>query len=534
MRAFANGSNANPMNPDPLDRLHKLLALLVLFSLLGACGSGGLAGPVNPPAPPGPPVNGPAWPAFGGNAQHTATATIAAQSLGRILWQTPVDLAPQYGGGGSYLLSHYGSPVISSRNTVLVPVKTTANGSFRFEARNGSNGALLWSAPTDYVVPPHNWFPSFNLTLAQTGRVYAPGAGGKLHFRDDVDSATGTVQTTVFYGAAIYAASTAQLDAAITINTPLTVDAAGNVYFGFLATQPNAAGLSSGIARISATGNGIWGAAATIANDASVDRLAMNSAPALSADGAFVYVAVSNALGEGYLLRLNSATLERTASVRLLDPRTGTPAWITGDSTSSPTVGPDGDVYFGVLEANRPSHNYRGWLLHFDAGLGQTRIPGGFGWDITASIVPAAAVPSYTGASTYLILTKYNNYGGAGTGNGLNRMAILDPNQSQPDMITGNPTMQEVLTVLSPTPDPGYAGGVKEWCVNTTVVDPVTRSVLMNNEDGQMYRWNLVTNTLSEQIRFTNGLGESYTPTALGPDGVVYAINNAMLFAVGR
>jgi hypothetical protein len=320
MRTFANGSNANPMNPGPLDRLHKPLALIVLFSLLVACGSGGLAGPVNRPAPPGPPVNGPAWPAFGGNAQHTATATIAAQSLGRILWQTPVDLAPQYGGGGSYLLSHYGSPVISSRNTVLVPVKTTANGSFRFEARNGSNGALLWSAPTDYVVPPHN------------------------------------------------------------------------------ATQPNAAGLSSGIARISATGNGTWVAAATIANDASVDRLAMNSAPALSADGAFVYVTVSNALGEGYLLRLNSATLERTASVRLLDPRTGTPAWITGDSTSSPTVGPDGDVYFGVLEANRPSHNYRGWLLHFDAGLGQTRIPGGFGWDITASIVPAAAVPSYTGA----------------------------------------------------------------------------------------------------------------------------------------
>jgi hypothetical protein len=94
--------------------------------------------------------------------------------------------------------------------------------------------------------------------------------------------------------------------------------------------------------------------------------------------------------------------------------------------------------------------------------------------------------------------------------------------------------MVEVLTVLGPTPDPGYPGGVKEWCVNTAVVDPVSKSVLVNSEDGQMYRWDLVTNTLSEQIRFTNGLGESYTPTALGPDGVVYAINNAVLFAVGR
>jgi hypothetical protein len=514
--------------------MNRKILVLVPFALLVACAGGSLSEPVDPVPPPGPPVNGPAWPSFGANAQHTATATISAQPLGRILWQTPVDLAPQYGGGGSYLLTHYGSPVISSRNTVLVPVKTAANGSFRFEARNGATGALLWSANSDYVVPPHNWFPSYNVTLTSTGRVYAPGAGGKLYFRDDVDSATGTLQTVVFYGAAAYAAATTQLDAAIMINTPLTVDAAGNVFFGFIANQPNPAGLSSGIARISSTGAGTWVAATVIANDATIDRLDMNSAPALSADGTSVYVAASSALGEGYLLRLNSLTLERIASVRLLDPLTGTPAWISSDATSSPTVGPDGDVYFGVLEANRPSHNYRGWLLHYDAALGQTKIPGGFGWDITASIVPAAAVPSYTGASTYLVMTKYNNYGGAGTGDGLNRMAILDPTRSQPDRITGNPTMLEVMTVLSPTPDPGFAGGVKEWCVNTSVVDPVSRSVLVNNEDGQMYRWNLVTNTLSEQIRFTNGLGESYTPTALGPDGVVFAINNAMLFAVGR
>jgi hypothetical protein len=58
--------------------------------------------------------------------------------------------------------------------------------------------------------------------------------------------------------------------------------------------------------------------------------------------------------------------------------------------------------------------------------------------------------------------------------------------------------------------------------------------MLVNNEDGQMYRWNLETNTLSEQIRFNNGLGQSYTPTAVGADGTIYAINNSQLFAVGR
>jgi hypothetical protein len=508
------------------------LATVVAATLI-ACG-GGEGGMVpSPPGPPGPPVSGPAWTEFGGNAQHTAIAAIASQPLRRIVWQTPVDLAPQYGGGGSYLLTHYGSPVISSRNTVLLPVKTTASGSFRFEARNGSNGALLWSATSDYVVPPHNWFPSYNLTLTQTGRLYAPGAGGKLYYRDDVDSATGTVQTAVFYGATVYAASRAQLDAAIIINTPLTVDTVGNVYFGFLAAQPNPAGLASGIARLAADGTGIWAAASTLASDASVNRLAMNSAPALSADGSSVYVAVSNSQGAGYLLRLNSTTLAPLARVALLDPVTGTPAWITGDATSSPTIGPDGDVYFGVLEANRPAHNYRGWLLHFNAALDQVKIPGAFGWDITASIVPASMVPSYVGTSAYLVLTKYNNYGGAGTGDGLNRMAVLDPNQTQTDPISGLPTMAPVWTILAPTPDPGYPGGVKEWCVNTVAVDPATRSVLVNNEDGQIYRWDLVNNRLSEQLRFNNGLGESYTPTAIGPDGTVYAINNATLFAVG-
>jgi hypothetical protein len=35
-------------------------------------------------------------------------------------------------------------------------------------------------------------------------------------------------------------------------------------------------------------------------------------------------------------------------------------------------------------------------------------------------------------------------------------------------------------------------------------------------------------------VRLTSGLGESYTPTAIGADGTVYAINNAVLFAVGK
>jgi len=59
-----------------------------------------------------------AWSGFSRDAQHTAQSAVATAPLTRIVWQTSVDLQPQYGGGGQYLLTHYGSPVISSMNTV--------------------------------------------------------------------------------------------------------------------------------------------------------------------------------------------------------------------------------------------------------------------------------------------------------------------------------------------------------------------------------------------------------------------------------
>ena len=190
------------------------------------------------------------------------------------------------------------------------------------------------------------------------------------------------------------------------------------------------------------------------------------------------------------------------------------------------------DVYMGVLENPFPSNNDRGWMLHFNGALTQTKLPGAFGWDDTGSIVPANCVPSYTGSSAYLLLTKYNNYIGIGSGNGQNKVAVLDPNTSMTDPITGATVMQEVITVLGPTPYGG--GGVTEWCINSAAVDPVRKCALVNNEDGKLYRWDFASNSLSEVITLTAGLGEAYTPTLIGPDGVVYAINNATLFAVGN
>ena len=198
------------------------------------------------------------------------------------------------------------------------------------------------------------------------------------------------------------------------------------------------------------------------------------------------------------------------------------------DSTASPTVGPDGDVYFGVLEDSLPSHNDRGWLLHFDSTLRTTKTPGSFGWDDTASIVPRAAVPSYSGSSSYLVLTKYNNYAGSGTGDGENKLAVLDPNATEPDPISGNSVMKEVITVLGPTPVNGEPG-VHEWCINSAAIDQINKCAIVNSEDGNAYRWDFTTNTLSAPLNLAPPTGEPYTPTLIGPDGSVYAINNGTL-----
>src|SRR5689334_176422 len=57
------------------------------------------------------------WRSFAGNPQHTAVSPVAAQSLARIRWQTPVDLDPELKNGE--LVIHYGSPLITAANTVI-------------------------------------------------------------------------------------------------------------------------------------------------------------------------------------------------------------------------------------------------------------------------------------------------------------------------------------------------------------------------------------------------------------------------------
>ena len=322
----------------------------------------------------------------------------------------------------------------------------------------------------------------------------------------------------------------------------------------------------SGFARIDPNGNGTYILATNAADgDPNIDQDVHNSAPALSNDGQTLYVVVKNddssfAGGQfsnyGYLVALNANNMTFKDRVFLNDPRPGLgAAAIVDDGTASPLVAPDGSVFIGVFDARDPNTGDvvtagdRGWTLHFSSDLATEYTPAAFGWDDTDAIVPASMVPSYHGTSSYLLFTKYNNYAAPGSpasedwGDGLNKIAILDPGATEVDPhwgANGLLVMREVMTVVGPTPDPlsvdptTSPNAVREWCINTAVVDQGTDSIIVPSEDGNVYRWDLANDSLSQTINVGTGIGEAYVPTIINPNnGQILTINNATLFAIG-
>ena len=505
---------------------------------------------------------------FGANAQHTSMYSGPSQPLNEVLWHTPVDEQPNYSPDGE-LLIHYGTPLVTPTNTVIVPVKTGLTNGFEVSAFNGNNGGAAtvggagvpkYTLATDYTLTgmSYDWTPSFAPVIASDGagglRLYFAGAGGTIWYVNN-PNATHTNADRVrvaFYGLSNYLANPSGFNSTVFIDTPITADSKGDIFFGFRVQGTAPAPLNtteSGYARIDPSGHGTYVLAGTAAGDTTVDTDSHNLAPALSNDQKTLYVVVKGSTDytSPYLLGLDSTTMATKYKVALKDPRNNNAnnAGVLDDSTASPMVAPDGTVFFGIF--GNPYNGSRGFMLHFSANLSTEYAPGGFGWDDTDAIVPASMVPSYHGTSSYLIFSKYNNYADPSDtsddfSDGVNKIAILDPYATEVDphaSSDGLRIMREVMTVAGPTPDPDNRGpstplATREWCINTAAVDVAEDSIIVPSEDGNVYRWNLAKDSLDQTINVGTGIGEAYVPTIINPNnGQILTINNATLFAIG-
>ncbi len=501
------------------------------------------------------------WYGYGANPQHTAQFTGVSQPVGKVHWQASLDDDRNYYGGVVFI--HYASPAITAQNTVVhgYRVTTYPGGNPDYDnwsviGRNGSTGQSVWQFNTDYSAPavyPADWTTVYPMSLVQNGSftgVAMAGAGGTVFVKSSADIAGSAVSRMVFYTTlANYNANPASY-APIKINTPITADSAGNLYFGYDVTGPLSGTLSGllgsgGIVKVNpTTGAAVYRSASSMGSGLGLTRAAMNASPVVSTDGKFIYAAMVG--NQGMLVKLSTANLSLSAHVALYDPSIkGAQAYLIDESSGSPMVGTDGHVFMGVFGNQwRESH---GWMLQFDANLSQTNSAGkqypigAFGWDDTPSVVPANIVPSYKGKSSYLILTKYNNYDDNGSdpgADGSNKVALLDPssNSVTRDRQSGLPVMTEALTVLSPNltnDDPSHPNARYEWCINSAAVDLQKRGAIINCEDGHLYRWDFTSNAITEALNLEPATSEAYTSTSIGPDGQLYAINNAVLFAVG-
>jgi len=477
----------------------------------------------------------PGWGGFAADAQHTAAAAAPQQPLTRVHWQAPVDRRPvTFPPDGTF--AHYASPVITSTNTVIVPTRIGRKRGFELVAYDGTDGTRKWRMPTDFTVPTGqslDFPPPLPATLVDDRHVAVAAAGGTVLIRSRVDDATGPVRRVAFYGIDRYRAHRAAYRAAVQITTPLTTGPDGSVYFGFRAAPDAPGHLRNGVARVSPSGEGSWVSARALGGRSVETHVAVSCAPALSPDGSTGYVAVVSGQ-RGTLVGFDTVTMQPKYLHLLRDPQTHDPALVLDVSSATPTVGPDGDVFYGVLGNPIRRHDDRGWLLHFDGQLSRVQTPGSFGWDQSVSVMPAASVPSYTGDSSYLLVSKYNNYLLGPHGDGRMEIALLDPHAAQRDRFSRVQVLREVRTALSPLHIPHTPAGTRyEWCINSVAVDPATGSVIANNEDGHLYRWDLSTGLLAEEIRLNEARGQAYTSTIIGPDGTSYAIQTGVLYAVG-
>ena len=313
-----------------------------------------------------------------------------------------------------------------------------------------------------------------------------------------------------------------------------------------------------------------------------ITRAGVNVAPAIAPDGTVYTVGrVDNSPRYGWMIAVNQdLTLKWRKSMRDLfsdgcgvlipiQPAPGVPEKgkcnfgahvgvdpttnrlgdgnVLDQSSSSPTVLPDGNVLYGSYTRYNIA---RGHLIKFDGATGALMAYFDFGWDTT----PAA----FAHDSTYSIVIKDNHYdeetgfycdpsGGvsdtvcASTGKPAGPFYItqlnanLTPEWKFHSTETNSCTRQPdgTLTCVSDHPN-GF-----EWCINAPAID-ANHNVYVQSEDGHAYvipQGHTGVFDMSAQgvqrLFLQLALGAAYTPVSIGGDGKIYAQNAGHLFVLG-
>ncbi|PYR77974.1 MAG: hypothetical protein DMF86_07220 [Acidobacteria bacterium] len=208
------------------------------------------------------------------------------------------------------------------------------------------------------------------------------------------------------------------------------------------------------------------------------------------------------------------------------------------DSSSTPTVAPDGSIFYGAFER----YDYdQGELMHFSA-TGQFLNSFNFGWDLTPAI--------YQHDGTYSVVIKNNHYGDVGSYCNVEAFCPSDRTGSNPaspeeyfvtqlsPSLTVEWSFKNTNTLSCSRAADGSVSCVSdhpfgfEWCVNAAVVDR-NGVVYANSEDGNLFAI-LQGGTLKQKIFQQLALGAAYTPASIGADGRIYTQNAGHLFVVAQ
>jgi hypothetical protein len=467
----------------------------------------------------------PDWAQWAHTPQHAGSTSAAGQNPRKQLADLTFDpfVSQEQAEAKGNLLAHYQVPLVD-RNQVFLEYKTGTYDScnppgsgrpypcgpdawgtqiWNERAFSWKKGSLVesWSFQSDWKPEPnsglhgkgrglHGWEPVFHAAI-WNGFVFVPGFSGSIYKLKE-SNGTPVAHYTPF-----------GTNPNTFVSGPLTVDNSGNLYYNVLtldATNPWTADARGYLVKLTPQGVVKKVSFSTLVQgspdcgDAAVygsQRPGINIAPAVSGDGKAVYTLSKAHLDSAHacVLAVNTNLTSKWHNSLITSGLTGS---VTDNSSSTPSVAPDGSVLYGA------SGGSRGHLMKFSSS-GDYLTSYDFGWDETPAI--------YAHDDTYSVIVKDNHYGGG------------------PYYITQlNASLGIDWQFRSPTNH--------EWCVNAPAVDR-NGDVYANSEDGNVYVINQG-GELKGNFFLKQAIGAAYTPIAIGHDGKLYTENDGDMFALGR